>query len=303
MESTDFQQRILDLKAEKRAIILAHNYQPPYIQDIADLTGDSLELSRKAASTDARVIVFCGVSFMAETAAILNPDKTVLLPNLDAGCPMADMITAEDVRNIRSQHPGVPIVTYVNSTAEVKAESTVCCTSANSIQVVESFKNARAVYMAPDQNLAKYTARHTTKEVLHWHGYCPFHHALRAGDVQERRKEHPEAVFIAHPECRPEVLDLADEIRSTSGMLRFVQESPHESFIIGTEVGILYPMRKQNPNKRFYPASESMLCPSMKKTTLEDVINCLETLQPRITVPEDTRIRALGAVERMLATG
>jgi len=297
-ESTE--QYIERLKAEKRAIILAHNYQPPEIQDIADMMGDSLELSRKAATTEADVIVFCGVSFMAETAAILNPGKTVLLPRLDAGCPMADMIKAEDLVAVQKQHPGVPIVTYVNSTAAVKAESSVCCTSANSIRVVESFKDADTVYMAPDQNLAMYTARHTGKKILHWHGYCPFHHALKAEDVLRRKEEHPEALFIAHPECRPEVLDLADEIQSTSGMLRFVEESPCESFIIGTEVGIIYPMRKKSPQKQFYPASKAMLCPNMKKTTPQDVARALETLEPRITVPEEIRIRALSAVERML---
>jgi quinolinate synthase len=299
----DVKQYIDKLKREKRAIILAHNYQPPVIQDLADMMGDSLELSREAASTDAEVIVFCGVSFMAETAAILNPGKTVLLPRLDAGCPMADMINAEDLIAVKQEHPGVPIVTYVNSTAAVKAESTVCCTSANAIQVVGSFKDADTVYMAPDQNLAKYTARHTDKKILHWTGYCPFHNALSVEDLLKRKKEHPEAVFIAHPECPPEVLDLADKVLSSSGMLRFVDESSHESFIIGTEMGIIYPMQRKNPCKKLYPASEAMFCPDMKKTTPEDVIRSLETLEPRITVPEEIRIRALGAVERMLAVG
>lgn len=299
----DLKKHILQLKAEKKAIILAHNYQPPSIQDIADMTGDSLELSRLAASTQADVIVFCGVAFMAETAAILNPEKTVLLPRLDAGCPMADMISPEDVRGVRAKYPGAPIVTYVNSTAAVKAESTVCCTSANSIQVVESFGDAGRVYMAPDQNLAKYTARHTKKEVLYWHGYCPFHNGITVEDVRKSRAEHPEAVFIAHPECPPAVLDMADVVQSTSGMLRFVRESDKSSFIIGTEVGLLYPLSNQNPGKQFYPVSEAALCPDMKKTTLEDVCRSLETLEPRITVPEEIRLRALGAVERMLAIG
>lgn len=293
--------RIAKLKEEKRAIILAHNYQPPDIQDVADLTGDSLELSRQAASTKAEVILFCGVAFMAETAAILNPDKIVILPRVDAGCPMADMITPENVIDIKREHPDVPIVTYVNSTAAVKAESTVCCTSANSIRIVESFSKAHSVYMAPDQNLAKYTARHTQKEVLYWHGYCPIHHDLSAQQVRERKAQYPEAMFLAHPECRPEVLDLADVIQSTSGMLRYVTESSHGSFIIGTEEGILYPMRRQNPDKHFIPASESLICPDMKKTSLDDVVRSLESLRPRITVPEEIRVRALSAVERMLA--
>jgi quinolinate synthase len=293
--------RIQELKQSRRAIILAHNYQPPEIQDLADLTGDSLELSREAATTDAAVIVFCGVHFMAETAAILNPDKTVLLPKADAGCPMADMITAQDVVAIKAQHPGAPVVTYVNSTAAVKAESTVCCTSANSIRVVESFADAQSVYMAPDQNLAKYTARHTAKQVHYWHGYCPIHHQLDPEQVLMTRAQHSRALFLAHPECRPEVLDLADVVCSTSGMLRYVTESPVDQFIIGTESGILYPMTKQNPGKRFYPASDQMICPNMKKITPADVCQSLETLTPRISVPEDIRIRALDAVNRMLA--
>lgn len=292
---------ILKLKEEKRAIVLAHNYQRPEIQDIADLTGDSLELSRQAASTTAQVIVFCGVAFMAETAAILNPDKIVILPRPDAGCPMADMITPEDMVGIKRQYPGMPIITYVNSTAAVKAESTVCCTSANSIRVVESFCQEDSVYMAPDENLAKYTARHTQKQVHYWHGYCPIHHELRAEQVRQRKAEHPDALFLAHPECRPEVLDLADHVQSTSGMLRYVTESPHKSFIIGTEKGILYPMRRQNPEKQFYPASDRLVCADMKKTSLHDVINSLQTLEPRITVPEAIRIRALAAVEQMLS--
>lgn len=302
-ESENNIQRIRELKIQRRAVILAHNYQSPAIQDIADYMGDSLELSRRAAATDAEVIVFCGVHFMAETAAILNPGKTVLLPHPNAGCPMADMITASDMITIRQKHPGIPIVTYVNSSAAVKAESTVCCTSANSVDVVHSFRDSRTVYMAPDRNLALYTARHTDKEVLYWHGYCPIHHSLTAKDVLAKKEEYPEALFIAHPECRPEVIELADEVRSTSGMLRFVKESSRDSFIVGTERGILYPMQKQNPDKKFYPASRKMICPDMKKTTLPHVLRALETLQPRITVPEETRQRALVAVERMLSIG
>ncbi len=300
MTGETVEQQILEMKRDRNAIILAHNYQPPAVQDIADITGDSLELSRKAATTDAEVIVFCGVHFMAETAAILNPGKVVLLPRMDAGCPMADMITPEDVMVIKEENPGVPVVTYVNSTAAVKAESTVCCTSANSVKIVESFTGSEAVYMTPDQNLAKYTARHTEKRVLHWHGYCPIHHRLTAEEVREIRRKHPDALLLVHPECRPEVIDLADFTRSTSGMLRYVKESSHDSFIIATELGILHPMRKQNPGKRFYPASGSMVCPNMKKTALKDVVHCLETLEPRVTVPEEIRLRALGSVERML---
>ncbi len=294
-------EQIERLKREKNAVILAHNYQPPAIQDIADLTGDSLELSRKARETDARVIVFCGVHFMAESAAILNPEKIVLLPREDAGCPMADMISAEQVRRIKAQHPQCPIITYVNSTAAVKAESTICCTSANSVQVVASFADASSVYMLPDRNLALYTARHTTKKVHYWHGYCPIHQGLTAEMVTAKRAAHPDALFVAHPECRPEVLDLADAIRSTSGMLRFLGESGHHKFIIGTENGILYPMKKRFPDKELLPASDLMVCENMKKITVDDVLRSLETLKPRVTVDEDVRLRALAAVERMLA--
>lgn len=291
---------IARLRKEKKAIILAHNYQPGIIQDIADLTGDSLELSRRARETDAHVIVFCGVHFMAETAAILNPDKVVVLPNPAAGCAMADMITAQDVRRVREEHPGVPIVTYVNSTAEVKAESTVCCTSANVNRVVASFQEEKALYLLPDRNLALYAARHTDKMVHYWEGYCPIHHRLTAETVRQARKAHPEALFVAHPECRPEVLDLADVVTSTSGMLRFAKGSPHRAFLIGTETGILHPLRRDNPDKIFYPVSPHMVCPDMKKTTLDDIVQSLETLTPRVQVPEEIRVKALQAVERML---
>ncbi len=291
---------IAKLRKEKKAVILAHNYQPGIIQDIADLTGDSLELSRKARETEAHVIVFCGVHFMAETAAILNPDKVVVLPNPAAGCAMADMITAQDVRRIREEYPGVPIVTYVNSTADVKAESTICCTSANVNRVVASFREDKALYLLPDQNLALYAARHTEKTVHYWKGYCPIHHRLTADTVRQVRNAHPEALFVAHPECRPEVLDLADVVTSTSGMLRFAKESPHRAFIIGTETGILHPLRRDNPDKTFYPVSPHMVCPDMKKTTLDDIVHSLESLTPRVQVPEEIRVKALQAVERML---
>jgi len=299
--TVDLQRQIQNLKQTRRALLLAHNYQPPEIQDIADLTGDSLELSRQAVATDAEIIVFCGVHFMAETAAILNPNRTVILPGTDVGCPMADMITPQDLTRVRIQYPGVPIVTYVNSSAAVKAESTICCTSANSVKVVESLEQADTVYMVPDQNLAKYTARHTQKRIHYWKGYCPIHHQLQPDEIQAVKGKHPGAMFIAHPECRPEVLELADLVSSTSGMLRYVKASSHREFIIGTEIGILYPMRKENPDKQFYPASGKMLCTNMKKISLEDVYRSLETLTPRITVPEPVRLRALNAVNRMLA--
>ncbi len=299
MKDEKIVEKILELKEKLNAIILAHNYQRPEVQDIADLTGDSLELSRKASETNAKVIVFCGVAFMAETAAVLNPDKVVLLPRADAGCPMADMITPKDMDMIRETYPGVPIVTYVNSTAEVKAKSTICCTSSNVIKVVSKLESD-SVYMTPDKNLALYTSKHVNKKIFHWHGYCPIHQSLTKEDVIKAKSAHPEALFLAHPECIPEVIDLADGVFSTSGMIRYVASSPHQEFIIGTEVGILHPMKKQNPGKNFYPASNKMVCPDMKKTTLKDVLRSLETLEPRITVKEDIRIKAYKAIKDML---
>lgn len=291
---------IEELKRIRKAIILAHNYQPPEIQDVADFTGDSLELSRKAANTDASVIVFCGVAFMAETAAVLNPDKIVILPRPDAGCPMADMVTPKDIEEIKAKYSEIPIVAYVNTTAAVKAKSTICCTSANSVKIVSSL-NSEHVYMVPDKNLALYTARHVNKRISFWNGYCPIHHSLTVNDVLQAKSEYPRALFIAHPECNPEVLDLADGVFSTSGMLRFVKESTAEEFIIGTEMGILYSMKKQNPSKKFYPASSKLLCPDMKKISLEDILISLKTLEPRTIVPEEIRTGALKAIERMLA--
>jgi quinolinate synthase len=300
-DTAELQKAIRELLKERNAILLAHNYQRGEIQDIADLTGDSLDLSIRASKTDARIIIFCGVQFMAETAAILCPDKTVILARKDAGCPMADTITADELRKKRQELPGVPVVTYVNSTADVKALSDICCTSANAIHVVNSLKNAKTVLMTPDQNLAKYTQRHTDKKVLYWEGFCPFHHNLRPEEVLEAKGQHPDAPFVAHPECRPEVLDLADQINSTTGMLSFVKQSQHDSFIIGTEIGMLHPLRKQNPAKEFYPASEGLVCDEMKKTTLNDVLRSLETLENVVRIPEGIRIPAKKAVDRMLA--
>ena len=286
--------------AKKRnAIILAHNYQPPEIQGIADLCGDSLELSIKASKTTADIIVFCGVHFMAETAAILSPDKIVLLPETDAGCPMADMIDPVSLREKKKTLGNIPVVTYVNSSAAVKAESDICCTSANVIKVVESIK-AHEILMTPDKNLARFAASRTSKKIHLWEGFCPFHNTLTAQDVIKAKTDHPDAVFIAHPECPPEVLALADEIKSTSGMIKFAGESAHTSFILGTENGLLYPISKTYPDKKFFPASEKMVCEDMKKITLEKLFKSLETLSGRITVAEDIRTKAWGAVQRMI---
>ncbi|CAB5094854.1 Quinolinate synthetase (EC [Olavius algarvensis associated proteobacterium Delta 3] len=290
---------IRDLLKEKHGILLAHNYQPPEIQDVADLCGDSLELSVRAAQTDAEVIVFCGVHFMAETAFILSPDKTVLLPRSDAGCPMADMVTPEALKALLKQLPPMPVVTYVNSTAAVKALSTICCTSANAVEVVESLE-AEEVLMVPDQNLANYVADRTKTHIHPWEGYCPIHHSLTPKDVQQAKESHPKAVFLAHPECPREILELADVIASTSGMVRYAGASDSDEFIIGTEVGLLYPLQSQNPEKRFYPASERMVCPDMKKISLEDVARSLETFDGEVKVPEDVRLPALKAVQAMI---
>lgn len=279
--------------------MLSHNYQPPEIQDVADLCGDSLELSIKAAQTDAEVIVFCGVHFMAETASILSPDKTVLLPREDAGCLMADMIEPEGLQAMLDKLPPMPVVTYVNSTAAVKALSTICCTSANVVDVVNSL-DADEILMTPDRNLALYAASLTKKKIHTWEGFCPTHDRLKPEDVNHARRTYPDAVFMAHPECRPEVLELADVIRSTSGMIRYAKESKASTFIVGTEVGLIYPLKKANPDKLFYPASSKMLCKNMKKISLEDVARSLELMEGEVKVPENIRQPAFKAVQKMI---
>lgn len=293
-------ERIRTLLKEKNAILLAHNYEPPEIQDMADLCGDSLELSIRASGTDAAVIVFCGVHFMAETASILCPDKTVLLPRQAAGCQMADMITAAALKAKIAELPPMPVVTYVNSPADVKALSTVCCTSANVVKVAQSL-DADEMLMTPDRNLARYAAAQTGKKIHLWDGYCPFHDRLTPEEVLAARQAHPGAIFMAHPECRPEVLEMADMVTSTSGMIRYAAESTHEAFIVGTEVGILHPIRKANPGKRFHAASEKMLCPDMKRISMDDVVRSLEEMSGEVKVPEAIRVPALAAVERMIA--
>jgi len=291
--------KIKSLAKEKNAIILAHNYQPPEIQDIADLCGDSLELSIKASKTEADVIVFCGVHFMAETASIISPHKKVLLPRQDAGCLMADMITAEALADKIAALPPMPVVTYVNSTADVKALSTICCTSANVVKVANSL-DEEEMLMTPDRNLAMYAAAQTGKKIHAWDGYCPSHEWLLPEDVQAAREAHPEAVFMAHPECRPEIHAMADVIASTSGMIRHAQGSKAASFIVGTEVGLIYPLQKANPGKTFYPASKKMLCKNMKKISIEDVELSLEKMEGEVKVSEEIRVPALKAVERMI---
>ena len=292
-------EKIKSLLKKRKAIMLAHNYQPPEIQDLADLCGDSLELSIKASMTDAEVILFCGVTFMAETASVLSPEKKVLLPCKEAGCPMADMITPAQLQAKLAELPPMPVVTYVNSPASVKAMSTICCTSANSVEVVNSL-DEKEILMVPDRNLAQYTASKTNKKIHLWDGYCPFHDSLTPEDVQKVKNMHPDALFMAHPECRPEVLELADAVASTSGMLKYAGKSDSLSFIVGTEIGMLHPLKKANPGKEFYPASKDMLCGDMKKISLDDIIRSLETLEGEVKVPEDIRLPALKAVQRMI---
>ncbi len=296
----DLSSKILRLKKERNAIILAHNYQIGPVQDIADVVGDSLELARAAARMEGDVIVFCGVDFMAETAAILSPGKVVVLPAADACCPMAGMITADELRLARSRYPDAAVVCYVNSTAEVKAESDICCTSSNAVAVVQSLKEDQVIFV-PDRNLARYAARFTEKEILPWEGFCIVHDRVTVDQVRAARKRHPGATVLVHPECRPDVIDAADHVASTSGIIRYVCESPGTDFIIGTEIGILHRLRKDCPEKACYPLAGSMICANMKKTDLVMVNNALSTLRPRITVPEETAARARGAITRMLA--
>ena len=301
MDIKELQKEIRRLLKKKNAILLVHNYERPEIQDIADLTGDSLGLSIEASKTKAEIIVFCGVHFMAETASIVCPDKTVLLPVISAGCPMADMITAKALIKKKKELPGIPVVTYVNSPASVKAESDICCTSANAIQVVKSFVNHDTIFMTPDKNLAQFTQRYTDTKIVYWDGFCPYHDALTPEQVKKVKNAHPEAVFLAHPECRPEVIDLADEAKSTSGMLDYVKKSRHMEFIIGTETGIIHTLKTHNPDKTFIPADEKMICTDMKKITLTDTLNAILNVSPVIKVAEGVRVRAIKAIERMLA--
>ncbi|HMA67970.1 MAG TPA: quinolinate synthase NadA [Desulfosalsimonadaceae bacterium] len=295
----DIIQRIEKLKREKNAVILAHNYQPPHIQDIADMCGDSLELSIRASRTEAGIIVFCGVQFMAETASVLCPQKTVILPAEGAGCPMADMITDIQLANWRKKSAGIPVIAYVNSSAAVKALADICCTSANSIKVAESLF-ADEVLLVPDRNLARYTDANSAKSVHAWNGYCPYHERLSLETVERRRGQYPDALFMAHPECRPEVLETADQVASTSGMLAFARSSEAKSFIVGTEVGLLHPLRKACPDKLFVAASERMECVDMKKISLEAVAASLENLSGVVRVPEHVREPAMRAVQNMI---
>ncbi len=296
----ELKKEVRALLKERNAIMLAHNYQRDEIQEIADLTGDSLGLSQAAADSEADVIVFCGVHFMAESAAILAPEKTVILPRLDAGCPMADMINAEQLAAEKAKNPDIPVVAYVNTTAEVKALTDICCTSGNAIKVTESVAG-NEVYMVPDRNLAHYIARFTEKKISWWDGFCPTHENFTLEDALRSKAEHPEAVLICHPECRPDVVDVADHVCSTSGMYKYAKESTAKKFIIGTEIGILYKLRKENPDKEFISPSKALICPNMKLTTLEDVRDSLRDMSNIVTVAPEIQQKAKASLDRMMA--
>jgi len=298
-KDTELVEEILALKKQKNAVILVHNYQRGEVQDIADFIGDSLGLSQSAAKTDADVIVFCGVHFMAETAAILCPDKTVLLPDIHAGCPMADMITAEKLRQRKRELGEVTVVCYVNTTADVKAESDVCCTSANAVKVIESLGDGEILFI-PDQYLGHYVSAKTGREMYLWPGYCPTHVKITSDDIARRKEEHPQAKVIVHPECRPDVIGLADEAMSTSGIVRYAREGDANEIVIGTEIEIIHRLKKENPGKTFIPASNKAVCPNMKLNNLEKVLWALQDMKFQVTVPEEIRLRAKSAVDRML---
>jgi len=296
-------EKILELKKTRNAVILAHNYQRGEVQDIADFVGDSLGLSQNAAKTDAGVIVFCGVHFMAETASILCPDKVILLPDARAGCPMANMITAGDLMSKKEEVPGASVVCYVNSSAEVKAESDICCTSANAVKVVRSIDHDSEIIFVPDQYLGHYVASKTGRKMILWPGFCPTHIKILPQHIKKKKKEYPRAKVVVHPECRPEVIALADEVLSTGGMIKFAQETEAGEIIVGTETGIIHRLSKFNPDKKFIPASEEAVCPNMKRITLEKVLWSLEKMSSEVKVPEEVRLRAKLAVDRMLAIG
>jgi len=291
-------EKIFELKEKHRAVILAHNYQLPEVQDIADFVGDSLELSRKAAESNAEVIVFCGVHFMAETASILSPRKKVILPDSSAGCPMADMIDAKGLEIMKNKYPQAKVVCYVNSTAEVKAMSDVCCTSANAVKIVSEIDSE--IIFVPDQYLGTFASSRTGKKIHLWPGYCPTHIKITPSDIEEGRRKNPGCIVMVHPECRPEVTHLADEVLSTGGMLRFASASDAKKFLVGTEIGILHRLKKENPDKEFIPATESAICPNMKKITLEKILSSLENLAPQILVLEPVRSMAYRALLPLL---
>ncbi|WP_040953066.1 quinolinate synthase NadA [Gorillibacterium massiliense] len=298
-QNRELKERILRLKKERNAIILAHYYQRDEIQEIADFRGDSFLLAQKAATTDADVIVFCGVHFMGESAKILAPGKTVVIPDERAGCPMADMVNVEGLRALKRQHPGATVVAYINTSADVKAETDICCTSANAVNVVNSVESDEVIWV-PDKNLGDYVSKFTNKKMIIWEGYCNTHDMLSVRDVMEMKAQYPNAKFVVHPECRPEVVKLGDFVGSTTAILKYCRESDHKEFIVGTEDGVGYQLRVDSPDKEFHFASKYLVCPNMKVNNLKKVARCLETLSPQIHVPESVAAKAIQSLERML---
>lgn len=298
-QDRELKERILQLKEEKNAIILAHYYQRDEIQEIADFRGDSFLLAQKAAGTDADVIVFCGVHFMGESAKILAPNKTVVIPDERAGCPMADMVNVEGLKALKRQHPNAAVVAYINTSADVKAETDICCTSANAVKVVNSV-NADEIIWVPDKNLGNYVSKFTTKKMILWEGYCNTHDMLTVRDVMEMREKFPDAEFVVHPECRPEVVKLGDFVGSTTAILKYCKESTAKQFIVGTEDGVGYQLRLDSPDKEFHFATKYLVCPNMKVNNLKKVAQCLETLSPQIYVPPQVADKARQSLERML---
>ncbi len=300
MDKNSLIEKIARLKQERHAVILAHNYELGEVQDIADFTGDSLELSSRAAETQADVLVFCGVKFMAETAKILSPSKTVLLPNLAAGCPMADMADAATLRELKAHHPGAEVITYVNSTAEVKAESDICVTSANAEKIVSRIPVGKEIIFVPDRNLGQNIMNRTGRKMILWPGYCPTHRRIENAELERRKREFPNAVVLAHPECNPEIAPLVDEFLSTGGICAYARKSPAKEFIIVTEIGILHRLQKENPGKVFIPGSAEAICPFMKLIRLEDVCRSLENMEFKIEMPRELMDRARIPIQRML---
>ena len=303
MKSNKIVQKIKDLKKKRKALILAHVYERGEVQDMADFTGDSLALSKMAVDTDAKVIVFCGVRFMAETAAILNPDKVVLIPRKDAGCPLADMAGVEDLLIKKKEYSGIAVVSYVNSSASVKAVSDICCTSSNAVEVVSSLKENKVLFL-PDKNLGRFVASKTKKEVILWDGFCyVHHHNIKPKEIKRMKIKHPEAEIMVHPECQPQVIDLADFVGSTGQMSEYVAKNKSREFIVGTERGMLHALQKENPNKRFYSPSPLAVCQDMKLTKLENVVSALENMQFQIRISEEIAIKAKKALNAMLKLG
>jgi quinolinate synthase len=300
MDNRKIIEKINHLKKEKNAYIIAHIYQCPEIQDIADMVGDSLALSQHVRTVDQPLIVFCGVSFMAETAKIISPEKKILLPEINAGCPMADMADAEGVRKLKAQYPDAAVVCYVNSTAEVKAEADVCCTSSNAVKIVSSLKEKQIIFV-PDQNLGNFVGEQLPdKEMILWEGFCPTHHQLTAANLSVVKDRYPNAKVLVHPECQKEIIDLADFAGSTAQIIRYAADSDANEFIIGTEMGVLHRLQNDSPNKKFYLLSSRLLCSNMKKITLDSVLHALESEVYDITLDEDLRLGALASLERML---